>query len=181
MSELLDQWRTVADAFGTRLAAVQDDQWDDPTPCEDFTVRQLVDHAVDVQRLIPRGLGAHPDIDTPLGDDAGAAWGKIVAAADAALRTEGALDRVVPSMMGERPVHQSLGIITSDLLIHTWDLARAIGADEALPTEIVAHTFEKMEPMDAMLRQSGMFGPKVEVPADAPVQVKLIAFTGRTP
>lgn len=181
MTELLDQWRTVADAFGTRLTTVQDDQWDDPTPCEDFTVRQLIEHAVDVQRLIPRGLGAHPDIDTPLGDDAGAAWGKIVAAADAALRSEGALDRVVPSMMGERPVHQSLGIITSDLLIHTWDLARAIGADETLPTEIVAHTLEKMEPMDAMLRQSGMFGPKVEVPADAPVQVKLIAFTGRTP
>ena len=181
MSDLIDQWRTVADAFGTRLDAVQPDQWDAPTPCEDFTVRQLVEHAIDVQRQVPKGLGAHPDIDTPLGDDPAAAWGKIVAAADAALRSEGALDRAVPFFGGERPVREALGIPTSDLLVHTWDLSRAIGADETLPAEIVAHVYERMKPMDAMLRQSGMFAAKVEVAADADVQTQFIAFTGRTP
>jgi hypothetical protein len=41
--------------------------------------------------------------------------------------------------------------------------------------------FLGMEPMDEVLRQSGQFGPRVEVPEDADEQTKLIAFIGRQP
>jgi len=68
-----------------------------------------------------------------------------------------------------------------DILIHTWDLARATGLDETPDPAEVHDLFVGMEPMDAVLRSSGHYGPRVDVPADADEQTKLIAFTGRRP
>ena len=82
---------------------------------------------------------------------------------------------------GESPAGEALGIPTMDMLVHTWDLSRAIGADESLPEEICAHAYEQLQPMDAMLRGPGRFGPRVEVADDADIQTKLIAFCGRQP
>jgi len=70
---------------------------------------------------------------------------------------------------------------TSDVFLHTWDLARATGGDERLDPDEVHALFVGMEPMDEMLRQSGHFGPRVAVPDDADEQTKLIAFIGRQP
>jgi uncharacterized protein (TIGR03086 family) len=68
-----------------------------------------------------------------------------------------------------------------DVLVHTWDLARATGLDEALDPEEVTRMLHGLEPLDEVLRASGHFGPKVDVPADADEQTRLIAFTGRQP
>jgi uncharacterized protein (TIGR03086 family) len=68
-----------------------------------------------------------------------------------------------------------------DVVMHTWDLARATGQDETLDGDEVHRLYEGMLPIDDALRSSGHYGPKVEVPADADEQTKLIAFTGRTP
>ncbi len=72
-------------------------------------------------------------------------------------------------------------VCTADVLIHTWDLARATGLDETLDSDEVHTLLLGMEPMDEMLRQSGHFGPRVAVPDDADEQTRLIAFTGRRP
>jgi uncharacterized protein (TIGR03086 family) len=68
-----------------------------------------------------------------------------------------------------------------DVLVHTWDLARATGLDETLDADEVCGLYAAMEPMDDVLRQSGQYGPRVDVPGDADEQTKLIAFTGRRP
>jgi len=79
-------------------------------------------------------------------------------------------------------IEHAIGMIMfGDVLIHTWDLARAANLDETLDAAIVTEMLIGMQPMDEMLRQSGQYGPKVEVPDDADDQTKLIAFTGRTP
>ena len=70
---------------------------------------------------------------------------------------------------------------TGDILVHTWDLARATGLDETLDADEVHRMFVGMEPMDEMLRASGHYGPRVAVPDDADEQTQLIAFTGRQP
>ena len=71
--------------------------------------------------------------------------------------------------------------VTGDVLVHTWDLAKATGQDTSIDTDFAAGMYEGMLPMDEMLRQSGHFAPAVEVADDADVVTKLIAFTGRTP
>ena len=71
--------------------------------------------------------------------------------------------------------------VLGDVLVHTWDLARATGLDETLDADIVHDMLIGMEPLDEMLRASGQYGPRVEVAPDADEQARLIAFTGRTP
>ena len=72
-------------------------------------------------------------------------------------------------------------ICTSDVFLHTWDLARATGLDETPDPEEVHRLLEGMEPMDELLRSSGHYGPRVEVAPDADEQTRLIAFIGRRP
>jgi uncharacterized protein (TIGR03086 family) len=80
------------------------------------------------------------------------------------------------------PLEQAIDMIyTSDVFLHRWDLARATGQDETLDPDKCAAMFEGMLPMDEVLRQSGQYGPRVDVPDDADVQTKLLAFIGRTP
>jgi uncharacterized protein (TIGR03086 family) len=66
-----------------------------------------------------------------------------------------------------------------DLLVHTWDLARATGQDETLDREEASALLAGIEPWDAALRSSGYYGPRVPVPDDADEQTRLLAFTGR--
>jgi hypothetical protein len=70
---------------------------------------------------------------------------------------------------------------TTDVLMHTWDLARATGLDDTLDPDEVHNAYTGMLPLDEMLRSSGHYGPKTEVPDDVPEQDKLMAFIGRHP
>ena len=77
--------------------------------------------------------------------------------------------------------HEALMLVLGDVLIHTWDLARATGQDETLDRGMVHELLAGMEPLDGILRRSGQYGPRIAVPADADKQTRLIAFTGRQP
>ncbi len=66
-----------------------------------------------------------------------------------------------------------------DVLVHTWDLARTVGADERLDEDSVRHAYEALKPMDAMIRQPRVFGPKLEPPLDADQQKQFLYFLGR--
>ena len=55
--DIIDRYQNAAEGFTARLDAVADDQWDNPTPCTDWSVRELVDHVITIQRQIPEGLG----------------------------------------------------------------------------------------------------------------------------
>jgi uncharacterized protein (TIGR03086 family) len=70
--------------------------------------------------------------------------------------------------------------MTTDALIHSWDLARGIGADETLDAELVQLVYERTLPIAEQLQETGMFAPPVPVPEDAPLQAKLLALFGRS-
>jgi uncharacterized protein (TIGR03086 family) len=85
-------------------------------------------------------------------------------------------------MVGEMPLPDAVDrFYTSDVFLHTWDLARATGQDEALDPAEVSGFLVGIEPWDAALRSSGHYGPRVPVPDDADEQTRLLAFTGRHP
>ena len=71
---------------------------------------------------------------------------------------------------------------TPDVLVHTWDLARATGLDETLDADEVARLVQHLEdmPFEAM-EASGQYGPRVAAPPDADDQVRLLTAMGRTP
>jgi uncharacterized protein (TIGR03086 family) len=175
--DLVDRYDTAAKGFTTRLDAVSDDQWDNPTPCTDWNVRQLVDHVIEIQRQIPEGLG----VTVSDGADPQTAWPAVRDAALAALRKPGAMEQTMQGRGGEVPLEMALIPRLSDLLVHTWDLARATGGDERLSADIAAIVLERLRPNDEVLRSTGTFGPKVESPPGADVVVELLCFTGRQP
>lgn len=65
--------------------------------------------------------------------------------------------------------------------MHAWDIARATGQDEKLPEDEVTVVYDIMLPFGEMLRMSGICGPEGPVPAEAPVQDRLLGLMGRTP
>jgi len=70
---------------------------------------------------------------------------------------------------------------TADVFMHTWDLSRATGQDDRLDPDFCAQLLGGMEAMEQVMRSSGQYGARVEVPGDADVQARLLGFIGRDP
>lgn len=172
--------------FDERVHATRDDQWDAPTPCTDWSVRDLVNHLVVEQLWVPETMagktmeevGDRFDGDQ-LGDDPVGAWERASAASLAAVAEPGALERTVHLSRGEAPGGDYIAEMTTDATAHTWDLARGIGADDRLDPDLVAFSILLLLPMKDELSKSGMFAEPVDVPEDADPQTKLLAMIGR--
>jgi uncharacterized protein (TIGR03086 family) len=173
---------------GRRVCLVTDDQWDRSTPCTGWTVRDLVNHLVrgntmsvmllegaSTDEVMQMFRTAEPEVDLI------AAYAETTKAQNAAFRAPGALDQTVHHPMGDIPATLFLQFRTGDATLHAWDLARAIGADEALDGELVTLLYDGMLPMAPMLAGSGAFGdgPSGTVADDAPTQAKLLDLAGR--
>ena len=141
---VLDLYERSCAGFGRTLGSVCPDRWHAPTPCAEWSVRQLVNHVtrgnLNYVALAEGGDAAGfvrmRDVDA-LGDDPCAAYADSVRACAAAFAVPGVLDRVLDYPLGRAPGRQLLAVRTLDSLVHTWDLARAIGADDRLDPELV--------------------------------------------
>ncbi len=188
MDNVLDWHRRALDEFGRRVHAVADDQWVCRTPCTDWQVRALVNHLVVEQLWVPAMLDGATVAEVgdryegdQLGEDPVAAWDVAAKTAADAFAVDGALDRTVHLSYGDRPAREYCLEMTFDLIVHAWDLARAIGADEQLDPELVELAYAQVEPQVDTLAASGLFAEPVPVPDDADQQTRLIAITGRDP
>ena len=184
VSEVAAQYARVADRFGARVDGVSDAAWDEPAPCEGWLARDVVRHLVEwFPPFLATGAGiefaAGPSVD----EDPVAAWQALDEQVRALLASPDAATRMfVHAQAGTHPLDQAIGMFfTGDLVIHTWDLARATGQDETIDPEMAVGMLAGMEPIDEMLRGSGHYGPRVRVAEDADVATRLIAFTGRQP
>ena len=188
MDDLVSLFARAVDEFARRVRAVGVGQWTAPTPDTDWDVRALVNH------LVVEDLWAPPLLDgrtlaevgdrfdgDQLGDDPVATWERASAGALAAVRGQGVLDRIVHASFDDMPGREYVCQLTCDHVIHAWDLARAIGADERLDPELVEFAFDYLEPQVDGWQGAGVFAPRVEVPAGADRQTALIALTGRRP
>lgn len=184
--DLLERHGRAMAEFDRRVRAVPDDRWHDPTPCEEWDVRDLVNHLVNEQLWAPHLLagetleqvGDRYEGDL-LGDDPVAVWERTSREAREAFLRPGAVEGTVHTSMGELPAEEYTHQMTIDLAIHGWDLARAVGADEGLDDELVEDLLEIWEPRRELLADSGVFAPPVDVPEDASTQLRLLALLGR--
>lgn len=181
--ELYARYRRVADAFGARVDAVPESAWDDPSPCEGWRARDVVAHLTE---WIPSFFAAHWGLAAPAIPPATEApreaWHALDAFARRCLGTPEIAGAERDTPMGRTTFAAAFDTIaTGDVLVHTWDLARATGLDDRLDPDEVRAMLAGIEPIDAALRASGHFAPRVPVAADADDQTRLIAFTGRRP
>ena len=183
MSEISERYRKIAEAFTRRVEAVPDGAWDNPAPCEGWVARDVVAHLVE---WLPAFFFGTWDIEAPPApsvlENPGKAWAALNTTIQSSLDDPEIARRERETRMGRATFEQTIDTIcTGDVLIHTWDLARATGLDERLDPDEVHRMVVAIEPMDEILRQSGQYGPRVAVADDADDQTRLIAFTGRQP
>lgn len=180
-----EQYRRTAGRFTELVRGVPDaSTWDHPAPVAGWTARDVVGHLVG---WFPGFQAGGSGIELPAGpsvaDDPVAAWQVMSDGVQAVLDDPDTAGRLLRNPhIGEIPVPRAIDqFFTTDVFLHTWDLARATGQDETLDPQRCADLLAGMEPMDEMLRASGQYGPKVPVPDDADPQTRLVAFIGRDP
>ncbi|MFI1582679.1 TIGR03086 family metal-binding protein [Embleya sp. NPDC020630] len=179
-----DEHRRVAGVFTERVHGVPAAAWDNPAPCEGWTARDVVRHLVEwFPAFLRSGAGIELPKGPPVDDDPEAAWAVHTEAVQAVLDDPATTGKMlVNPNIGELPLGEAIDrFYTVDVFMHTWDLARATGQDERLDQATCARLLEGMLPLDEVLRGSGHYGPRVEVPEDADAQTRLLAFIGRTP
>lgn len=190
MTDHGERYRRLADDFDRRVTAVEAERWDAPTPCEGWVARDIVGHLVEwVPGFMASFAGLTPPPIPPVDDDPAAAWHTLDAAIRSWFDDPTIADREIDGPMGRTTVADAINqFVTPDVLIHTWDLARATGLDDRLDPSEIAGMADGMEPYDEMLRSSGHYGPRFPLDADAESggstadeQDRLLAFLGRDP
>lgn len=176
---ILDRYTAASAGFERTLRAVRPGQWHAPTPCTEWDVRLLANHmtrgnltyvglaaggrAADFLRL--RNTDA-------LGEDPVGSYTASVRQCAEAFAGPAVLDMIIDYPLGRIPGRQALAVRTADSLIHTWDLARAIGADDTLDPGLVAWTDTHLEEIYAGL---------VETPTAADTTHRYFAAPATTP
>jgi len=187
--EPLDILEAARADFSERLTAVGPDQWDFPSLCGDWTVRDLALHLVRGNTMAALLLAATSRDDTIAAMRAIEA-GDLVAQFDdsadrqaAAFAEPGAFECLCHHPVGDMPGTQLFGFRVCDMGLHAWDLSRAIGADDRLRPEVVEVAWESLSPMAPIIGETGVFGtgPSGSVPDDASLQVRVLDLSGRRP
>lgn len=182
MSETAERYRTLADQFTAKVQAVPADAWSNRTPCEDWTVRQLVGHMVDTSRMFLGFVGLELPPAPTVDDDPVTAWTSARDAVQAGLDDPEVAGRTYQGQFGTSTFEEGVGKwVCIDLVVHGWDLARATGQDEHIDPAAAREVYEALLPMDETMRAPGAFGPKVDVPDGADDQTRMLAFLGRQP
>ncbi|MEU8774336.1 TIGR03086 family metal-binding protein [Streptomyces sp. NPDC048606] len=188
MSEtLLEQHAAALRLFGERVRAVADDGWGAPTPCTEWTVRDLVNHVTGEMLWVPPLVSGGRTVEDVgeelsgdlLGADPVAAWERAAAGARDALAEPGALERTVNLSYGPTRGAAYCSELTADCVVHAWDLSRAIGASDRLPVGLVEFALKEVMPYADGLAASGMFAEPLDIPAGADAQTRLLALVGR--
>jgi uncharacterized protein (TIGR03086 family) len=180
--EVVERYARVGGQFAARVHRVGDDAWDSPAPCEGWAARDVVAHLVEWVWAFPLAKAGVEQPASPPATDPREAWDTLDSTIRAALADPGISTRRFDTPLGRVTFEQAIDIfVIPDLVIHTWDLARAAGLDDTLDPREVHRVLDEMTPVDQMLRDSGQYGPRFSVPNDADEQTRLIAFTGRDP
>lgn len=192
---IVDRYLRAAAEFERMLRTVSTEQWGLPTPCAEWDVRRLVNHMTRgnlnyaglVNGATSAGFLRLRDADA-LGDDPVGAYTRSVRECAAAFGRAGVPDRVLDHPLGPVSGRQGLAVRTADSVVHTWDLARAIGADDTIDADQLAWIDRHLEDIYTGLAGApgaGTGGPffaaaQASAP-DAAAQDRLLHRMGRTP
>jgi uncharacterized protein (TIGR03086 family) len=172
-----------------QFEGLTDDRCELATPCADWSVRALVVHLVEGSHMAQRML------DGASGEEARQVFGATYedpvaecrerfAAEAAAFGRPGSFEMTVHHpRIGDIPGARFFGMRLTEYVLHTWDLARSLGGDEALPDELVEASWTALQPFASVIGEMGAFGtgPSGTVGDDAPLQLRLLDLSGRRP
>jgi uncharacterized protein (TIGR03086 family) len=196
---------TAVDIAEPVIAGVQLEQLDLPSPCVEYSVKELLDHLVFVlHRVAALGRGDDAFGPKPIADaatdrdDWAAEWRTAAAEMQSAWADDGVLDKIMVLPWATMTGAEVLSMYVSELTTHTWDLATATGQQPAWDDAVcrlglaamrrdlpMADRTPMWEAFRAQAPANMQFDPPfanaVAVPLDAPLIDQLVAWTGRQP
>jgi uncharacterized protein (TIGR03086 family) len=184
----LDQAQTAAVVVVARL---DEADWSRPTPCDEWSVRDVVNKMV-ASTITFTAFGRRQRPDPPLdlvhppellGDDPVGTVLSAAAACRAAWRSPGALDGTAPSTIGEFPAVAVLNARIFDTTILTWDVSRATGIDHDVSDPLAAYVLRVARALVPTVRRSSpdRYRDAVDVSDDRSLVEQMVAATGRDP
>jgi uncharacterized protein (TIGR03086 family) len=180
---LVEQLGRVSDAVAGLIGNIRADQWSAPTPCTDWTVRQMVNHLIGMNRVFAALLAGQPPPPRPsadhVEDDPVGAYRDSAAALQAAFGQPGVLERTYHGPLGTATGAERLQIRLYDLLAHGWDLAQATRQPADLPDDLAEQSLAFARTQLTEQARPGRFGPAQIVAGQAPAIERLVAFLGR--
>ena len=189
MDEVVARFQRAVNCFDTPMHALTADDLSRATPCAEWDVRALLQHVVGelawiaplVEGKTIADVGDALDGDL-LGSDPLGAFHHHSRAAHEALEQPGALERTVHLSFGDYSAQYYADQVGGDVLVHAWDLARALDQDDSLPDDLVAWGEQWSA---GVLAQFGpamgdFFAKPLDVPEDADAQTRWLAGLGRS-
>jgi uncharacterized protein (TIGR03086 family) len=174
----------VCRRFGSAVRSA-DGNWDRSSPCTGWQARDVLEHVIgfhDVLLLRPLGLKPQRPRDDPQ-----RRWDLTYERLQEALGDKELFERVVEVPAVENNPATQLDAsklvpqLTQDVLVHTWDLARSVGADDSLDPAWCAFFWDQLPADPNALSASGMFAAPIAVSGEADAQSRLLARLGRDP
>jgi uncharacterized protein (TIGR03086 family) len=168
----------------TTFAAILDaagQRWDAPTPCDGWTVRDVVAHTIGTERdfLARQGLDVGPSPDLA---DPAAAWRAHAAAVADVLAQDGVAEREYDGYFGRTTIAATMADFYGwDLVVHGSDVARATGQDWSVGEDEAAALHATADGWGDALHSEGVCSAAVPVADDASVTDRLLARLGRDP
>jgi uncharacterized protein (TIGR03086 family) len=168
------------------LKHVRSSQLDNPTPCSQWNLRQLLNHITYETLWIPdmvRGktipeVGKRYEGDV-LGDDPISSWRHAATKALEAIR-DADEQAMAHLSYGDESVRDYLMEVAGDILIHAWDVGQALHCTIIFDDSLTQAVYDDLLPNVEESRRKGLYGKKVEVPQSADLQTKLLALVGRS-
>lgn len=165
---------------GTVIAGVSPAQLGDPTPCDEWSVQDLLDHVIGVvEGFGTATTGTGPDESRAA--DPAARFEAGAATAMEGWRRPGIMDETVTAGAGPLPGRVYATINLLDTATHAWDLAHATGQPSELPEPVAKAALAAARSTIGPELRPGRFAPEVEVAAGASTTEQLVAFLGRRP
>lgn len=183
--DVLAQLESILPTVSDVADRVRSDQFDDPTPCASYKVRDLFSHMIaGASQFAPQLRGqtstAPADPASLSDDERPAALRAALRDLLAAAKSPGALGQTVQLPFGAVPGEVLARFLTVDGMVHTWDIATATGQEYDPPEELAASVLATAHDLIAAdMRDGDTFAAETPVPGSAPAIVRLAAFTGR--
>ena len=180
MTSTAQHFTERADSFAAILDRAEP-RWDAPTPCDGWTVRDVVAHVIDTERdfLERHDLGPGPAPDP---SDPREAWRSHAAAVAEVLGRDGVADREYDGFFGRTTIGATMADFYGwDLVVHGSDVARATGQRWTVDDEEAARLHATADGWGDTLHSEGICSPAVPVADDASVTDRLLARLGRDP
>lgn len=184
--EALDRSQAAARAA---IAGITDDDWIRPTPCDDWSVRDIVNKLV-ASTWMFTAFATRSPLDPPydlvepvevLGDDELATFDAAAEACREAWRVDGALDGTAPSTVGEFPAKAVLNARIFDTTILTWDITRATEQPHRIGDDLAAYVLRVAEALVPNVRRVSpeRYKDAADLADGASAVDRMIAATGR--